>query len=248
MKTQLGSSNIHTLPEAGRKERDGSGCKACPVRETSMCAALSDTRLEVLDAASTRLGFEPDETILFESDPADFAFNITEGVARVSKMLPDGRRQITGFLHPGDFLGLSYQDCYAYSAEAVTTVKVCRFRKAELNRIMRDHPDLEHRLLSMANNELALAHERMLLLGRKSAAEKVASFLLSLPRQEERMDEIDLPMTRGDIADFLGLTLETVSRTLSGFVRQQIVRNATPRIIVVLDMARLSALAAGEGR
>lgn len=211
-----------------------------------MCAALSDARLEVLDAVSTRLEFGPDETILFEDDPADHAFNITEGVVRVSKMLSDGRRQITGFLHPGDFLGLSYQDSYAYSAETVTQVKVCRFRKGDLNRIMRDNPELEHRLLSMANNELALAHERMLLLGRKSAAEKVASFLLSLPRHPDRMDEIDLPMTRGDIADYLGLTLETVSRTLSGFVRQQIVRNASPRIIVVLDMARISALAAGE--
>lgn len=247
MKSQLDSPNIHKLPEAGRRERGQSGCEACPVRQTSMCAALSGTRMEVLDAAATKLDFEPDETILFESDPADHAFNITEGVVRVSKMLPDGRRQITGFLHPGDFLGLSYQDSYAYSAEAVTPVKVCRFRRGELNRIMRDYPDLEHRLLSMASNELALAHERMLLLGRKSAAEKVASFLLSLPRHEARANEIDLPMTRGDIADYLGLTLETVSRTLSGFVRQQIVRNLSPRVVVILDMARLSALAAGEG-
>ncbi len=247
MKTSQGTSNIHRLPEAGRREQARRGCEACPVRETSMCAALDDSRLEVLDTAATRLDFGPDETLLFESDPADHAFNITNGVVRVSKMLPDGRRQITGFLHPGDFLGLSYQDCYAYSAEAVTPVKACRFRKAELNRIMRDNPELEHRLLSMANNELALAHERMLLLGRKSAAEKVASFLLSLPRHPDRIDEIDLPMTRGDIADYLGLTLETVSRTLSGFVRQQIVRNASPRIVMILDMARLSALAAGEG-
>ncbi len=107
-------------------------------------------------------------------------------------------------------------------------------------------PSNSMRSWARANNELALAHERMLLLGRKSAAEKVASFLLSLPRNANRIDEIDLPMTRGDIADYLGLTLETVSRTLSGFVRQQIVRNASPRIVTILDMARLSALAAGE--
>src|SRR3546814_17055270 len=115
-----------------------------------------------------------------EGETARNVFNVTSGTIKFYERLPDGRRKVTGCLFPGDFLGLAKQATYAFSAEAVTASTVCRFSRDKLEALMQRLPKIEQRPLSIASNELVVAPEQMLLLGRKTAREKVASFLLML--------------------------------------------------------------------
>lgn len=194
-------------------------CAQCKIRTDSMCAALNDEELQRVESLVTHIDLSPGEILFDEGDHRDFAYNVSAGVVRLCKLLPDGRRQVTGFLFPSDHLGLSAHDDYAYSAEAVTNAHLCRFRANELEGLFEELPNLALRLFAMANDELAAAQEQILLLGRKNPREKVISFLLSLSERNVNRGEppspIDLPMRRADIADYLGLTVETVSRTFS---------------------------------
>ena len=165
-------------------------------------------------------------------------------------MLVDGRRQITGFLFPGDFLGLAFNDTYSYTAEAVNRVGLCRFPRHKMEALFDRLPHLEKRLLGMASNELIAAQDQMLLLGRKSAREKISSFLLMLSRWATRRgqpaDPVNLPMTRADIADYLGLTVETVSRTFTMMSRKGLIDLANPNQVVLASRTAIEALAAGD--
>jgi CRP/FNR family transcriptional regulator len=195
------------------------------------------------------VSFEPGRILVNERDPAAHVFNITAGVVKLYKLLVDGRRQIVGFLFAGDLLGLSFGGEYAYSAEAVTPVTACRFARPRLNDLLRQFPAMSERLLGIAVNELGAAQEQMLLLGRKTARERVASFLLSLSRRAARAglrdDPVSLPMTRADIGDYLGLTIETVSRTLSQLKRDGIVSLPSPSTVRLADREALEEAAEG---
>jgi CRP/FNR family transcriptional regulator, anaerobic regulatory protein len=186
------------------------------------------------------------EALFDEDDEATHFFTITSGSMKVYKLLPDGRRQVTVFLFQGDFLGLTFNDCYTYSAEALTDATVCRFGRRQFDGFVHDHPAMGHRLLVMASNELVAAQDQMLL-GRKTARERVASFLLALIRRQERLGRdgkaIRLTMTRGDIADYLGLTTETVSRTFSVLRADGLIDLDRTTLIRVRDRARLEAMA-----
>ena len=196
-----------------------SPCSACSVRHLTLCSALDDQEVADMAAIVTTLELGPGEPLFDEGQPARHVFNVTAGAIKIYKLLPDGRRQMTGFLFPGDFLGLANDQDYAYSAEAVTFSTLCRFPRQKLEPLLHRHPKMEHRLLSMASHELAVAQEQMLLLGRKTAREKVASFLLMLSRRAEQRGQsgnpVSVPMSRNDIGDYLGLTTETVSRTFT---------------------------------
>ena len=194
-------------------------CAACAVRMLSVCGVIEESDLGRLGAIAKPLEAAAHRTFVTARDPADFLFNITEGVVKVYRLLPDGRQQITGFLFPGDFLGLGADGIYGFSAEAVTPVRYCRFERKALMRLLVEFPLMEQRLLAIASSELAAAQEQMVLLGRKTAREKVASFLTALSRRvrnsESARERFELPMSRADIADYLGLTTETVSRTFT---------------------------------
>ncbi len=125
----------------------------------------------------------PGQCFIDEGEPARSFFNITAGTAKLFKLLPDGRRQITGFVGAGHFLGLAVSDTYAFSAEAIEPVRYCRFQRAKLRALLDDFPLMEKRLLEVASNELVAAQEQMLLLGRKTARERLASFLSLQSRQ-----------------------------------------------------------------
>ena len=199
--------------------RSFSPCEACTVRHLSICDALESHELDRLNAIVTQNRLAPQQMIFNEGDPAAHLFNVIEGAVKIYKLLPDGRRQITGFLFPGDFLGIALHDRYTYSAEAVTAVRLCRFPRAKFEKLLQEFPKLENRLLQTASNELAAAQDQMVLLGRKSAAERIASFLMTLAaraRQRRQQDRLlSVPMSRADIGDYLGLTIETVSRTFT---------------------------------
>jgi CRP/FNR family transcriptional regulator len=191
----------------------------------------------------------PGESIVNEGDAATHFFNITEGAVKVYKLMPDGRRQITGFLFAGDLLGLAVNDTYTYSAEALTSVTVCQFPRRQLERLLDEFPKMEKRLLAIASNELAAAQEQMVLLGRKTAQERIASFLLMLACREERrgvsIGTLHLTMTRTDIADYLGLTTETTSRVFTAFKRRGWIELESGNRVVLADRDTLEELASG---
>src|SRR3984885_14209320 len=197
-----------------RHGRGSNGCDDCKVRLFSVCGALEPSELDELDRISQVRNF-PARTMLFDQGAlAGSVFNVTEGVVRLYKSLPGGRRQIVGFALPGDFLGLALMDRYGVAAEAVTQVRVCRFGRSAFLAYVDGRPHLLRRLHEFAGHELSLAQDQMLLLGRRTAEEKIATFLLNLQTRNARIGvfsvTVPLPMTRQDIADYLGLTIETV--------------------------------------
>jgi len=206
-------------PAAARERAELSPCAACPVRGMTICAPLDKEELAHVSALMTSVELEAGEPLFDEGEEAGNVFNVTSGTLKVYKLLPDGRRQVTGFLFAGDFLGLAKQETYAFSAEAVTPATLCRFSRTKLEALMQRMPKIEQRLLNIASNELVAAQEQMLLLGRKTAREKIASFLLMLAKRAKQRgqvgDPVAVPMSRTDIGDYLGLTTETVSRTFT---------------------------------
>lgn len=207
-------------PAVARARRDSSTpCAACAVRGMTICGPLDDQEQAQVAALMSPVNLEAGAPLFDEGEAAGNVYNVTSGTLKVYKLLPDGRRQVTGFLFPGDFLGLAKQETYAFSAEAVTRCGLCRFPRGKLEDLMQRVPKIEQRLLGIASNELVAAQEQMLLLGRKTAKEKIASFLLMLSRRAHHRGQPDDPvmvaMSRTDIGDFLGLTTETVSRTFT---------------------------------
>jgi CRP/FNR family transcriptional regulator len=238
---------INPLPLPPRTKPAPSSCVACSVRILSVCNAVGDADLDRLAATVTNHKANAHKPLIVEGERADALLNITEGTVKVYKLLADGRQQIIGFFFAGDFVGISSNETYVYSAEAITAVSYCRFPRRQLERLLDDFPQMEHRLLRIASNELAAAQNQMLLLGRKSAREKLASFLLLLSRQAERVggvaNPVQLPMTRRDIADYLGLTIETVSRTFTQLRKDKIIDMRRADEVHLVDRAELEDVA-----
>ena len=225
-------------------------CGACPVRSLTVCAAFEEEELNRLAEIVQLQRVDAHQTIFSEGDPAMNLFNVTAGTVKLYKLLPDGRRQITGFLFSGDFLGLSVNDRYAYSAETVAVTSICRFPRRHMELLLDEFPKLQRRLFGMASNELAAAQDQMLLLGRKTAREKIASFLLGLSqravRRGQRDNPVQVPMSRSDIADFLGLTTETVSRTFTQLKANGIIRLLEGGKVQIVDSRKILEIAEGS--
>lgn len=225
-------------------------CDDCTVRELAICSSLDHGELEQLRTIATTAEFEPGATLQQEGDAVESVSNVMSGTLKLYKLLPDGRRQITGFLVPGDFLGLPMGPAVPYAVEAVTKTKLCRFSRRRLVELMGRIPALERRLLDVANEELGHAQDQMLLLGRKTARERLASFLLDAAAKAKRHggsgEVIDLPMSRADIADFLGLTTETVSRSFTQLKKDKLIELPDPSTVRIANRPGLSAIAAGE--
>lgn len=214
-------------------------CDTCDVRHKAMCAAVDYENTDQLQAIVSHRDYAPGQVIFEEGDSADFVFNISAGEVRLYKILPDGRRQVTGFLTPGDFLGLVTDSTYAYGAEAIGQVELCCMQLSNLERLLADIPPVREKLLDMSRDELAAAQEQMLLLGRKTAREKVLSFLLYRHGNLGRTDNdatVDLPMSRTDIADYLGLTIETVSRTFTALRDEGLIELPHPHHVIFPDL------------
>jgi len=188
-------------------------------------------------------------TIVIEGDPIDHCFRILSGSVHLYKAVADGRRQIIDFLGATDGFGVIGQSEHACSAEAITDVVMVRYPRQSLEAAIAEEPALGQRLFGMACTELFRAQQRMLLLGRKNADERVASFLLDLAaRQSDGKRNgtcLHLPMSRQDIADHLGLTIETVSRIFTRFKRARLVDLPDRHAVVLTDVDRLSRLAEG---
>ena len=228
-------------------------CTGCGARRRGVCEAVPDEGLGRLSAAATALSFEPGQRFITEGDKAEHFFIINSGTGKLLKMLPDGRQQIVSFCGPGDFLGLSVFSQYSYGAEAVEPVRLCSFSRFALRCLMTDFPAMERRLLKSATFELILAQEQMLLLGRKNARERLASFLVARARATGACPQrgkppcpphVALPMNRTDIGDFLGLRIETVSRTMTALKTDGIIEILPRCGIIIRDFDALESLAA----
>jgi CRP/FNR family transcriptional regulator len=222
-------------------------CSACTVRSLSICGALDQTDLAEFERIARHVQLDQGGALFTTGEVAHSVHSLTAGVARLYKLLPDGRRQVIGFALPGDFLGIAPSERYTFSADAVGAMTACRLSREAFAHFIQERPHFLLRINEFAARELMLAQEQMLLLGRRTAEEKVASFLIAWRERLARIGDIRqtiaLPMSRQDIADYLGLTIETVSRTLTRFEREKML------IIVaggvrLLDANRAAAIAA----
>lgn len=199
-------------------------------------SVLRAAELDAFEGLARPVGLGGGDLLFSESDFAHSVYTVISGMLRLSKSLPDGRRQVVGFCFPGDFLGLSMTDRCGLTATAVERVRLCALPRREFVRLLRASPALLARLHGFTTYELELAREQLLLLGRQTAEERVASFLLSMRERWRRLGQdeavVPLPMTRKDIGDYLGLTVETVSRVLGRFAR-------TGRIVLEPHAVRL---------
>ena len=225
----------------------GQPCADCTVRAHAICAALDLNELRELEQLGQRLRYRPGEPVFTQEEIATSCYNVLEGVMRLYKLLPDGRRQIVGFALSGDFLGISINGRHGMSADAVGPVAVCRFVKKSFARFVEERPNLLRRINEFVARDLTEAQDQMVLLGRRSAEEKVATFLV---KWRDRLAQIGpataitpLPMSRLDIADYLGLTIETVSRTFTQMERDGVIEIVQGGIRLA-DVARAEALAA----
>lgn len=222
------------------------------MRPVSFCRKLSPDTLTDLRQMGKQITLSPGQTLFFEGDEVQRVFMISEGALKLFALLGDGRRQVTGFMFPGDFLGISIEDEHAFSAEALEQVELWSFSRKRFGEFCERHPQVERELFHLAAHELAAAQQQMVLLGRKNAAERLASFLLSLLCRRERLtgqeeSVVALPMNRLDIADYLGLTKETVSRMIAQLRDKRLIRLASQNRVEILDREGMSDLAAGFG-
>lgn len=205
--------------------------------------ALSRGAKEVQHAARHR--FARGEEVFAESDACTFFYKVVSGTVRTGKLLSDGRRQIDAFHLAGDVFGLESGDRHRFTAEAVDEVVVIAYRRSRFASLVHDDPAFGEQLMAAMLTSLDRAHDHMVLLGRKSALEKMASFLLDMARRRPGADKVVLPMQRADIADHLGLTIETVSRTLTQMARDGLIRLAEAgRTVILADKAGLRLLEA----
>ena len=201
--------------------------------------------LLALEQIGARRRFARDDEIYAEGDSADCWFKVIAGTVRVCKLMADGRRQIAEFFFSGECFGLDDHSERLFSAEAVGDVIVMRFPRAATQRLIGETPDLARQMCNMTLRSLAHAQTRMLLLGRMNASERVASFLLELAERRDSQRNLDMPMSRNDIADYLGLTIETVCRTLSLFKHDGMIAIPSPHRIEFHDRDALEAVSQG---
>lgn len=228
----------------------GPDCRCCDNEESAFCAGLTEEGLRGLKAIRGNVRVDSHETVFREGDPADNSYALVTGTIKLSKLMSDGRRQIVGFLFPGDFFGYAPGGTYGVSAEAITPTSLCRFSESRLDALLKVTPELERRLLDRMVMELTFAQEQMLLLGRMTAREKLAHFLLMLSRRAETRGDpqtpVAVPMSRLDMADYLGLTIETVSRTLTAMKKDGIISLPTTALVDLNDRELLRRIADGQ--
>ncbi|MCF6272666.1 MAG: Crp/Fnr family transcriptional regulator [Rhodobacteraceae bacterium] len=235
------------MPKAVPKMEINFRCGECPIRHRAICAYCDEPELERLDDIKSYKAYSAGETIVWAGEEAPLIGSLVSGVATLSRSLKDGRRQMVGLLLPSDFIGRPGRKVAPYDVVAANDVLICQFRVNKFNILIDDTPALERRLLDMTMDELDSAREWMLLLGRKTAREKIASVLVIFARRGAELQHSELgdglrfevPLTREAMADYLGLTIETVSRQFSALKKSGVIIMEDARHIRVPDYVRL---------
>jgi CRP/FNR family transcriptional regulator len=223
-------------------------CRSCEARHRGICGAMTPEQLLTLSKHTRRTQKDTDANLIVADSKATQVSNILRGVVKLTKIMPDGRQQIVGLQFAPDFLGTPFGEYNSIDAEAANNVQLCSFPKNVLEDMIRQSPELEHKLHQQALKQLEEARDMMLTLGRKTAAEKVASFLYMLAihldpeiDHSSNLVEFELPLKRADIADYLGLTIETVSRQITKLRKDGVVEIENNRLFKVPDISRLKA-------
>ena len=226
-------------------------CAECAVRSSALCRVLSPDQLAAFNRLAYRKRYPAGQTIC-GIDTQDWFANVLSGVIKLTKTMPDGRQQIVELLFPSDFLGRPFRACGAYAAEAATAVELCCFSRQHFEGLLHEWPELKQLFLERTLDDVDAAREWMLLLGRKSAEEKVAALILLILRRMQVAGhdaaartgtvQLDLPVSRTEMADYLGLQIETVSRQLAHLRRAGVIDSAKGRTIIVRDVAALERM------
>ena len=228
--------NLKTVPKVS--------CSSCPIRHRAVCARCDTDELGMLESMKSYRSFSAGETIVWRGEPSAFVASVVTGVASLSKTLEDGRTQMVGLLLPSDFIGRPGRREAAFDVIATTDVVLCCFQRDPFEKLVDDTPHIAHRLMELALDELDAARDWMLLLGRKTAREKIATFIELLARRSNtdspgRIEHLPLPLTRDQIANYLGLTLETVSRQFSALKKEGVIDFSDRRTLSIRDLCAL---------
>jgi CRP/FNR family transcriptional regulator len=226
-------------------------CSNCVVRNRAICASLDATEILALGKMGRKQKVRQGQTLLWEGDGAPVVANVLTGVLKLVVSTADGREQIVGVVFPSDFIGRPFGKESPYTVTAMTDAEVCIFNRNNFDEFASSHPDLQQKLLRRTLDELDRARHWMMLLGRKSASEKVASFLLEMSERlsgqgcDATMSKggFELPFGRQQIADILGLTIETTSRQLTRMRGEGVLDLPSRREIVINDRAAMEAMA-----
>lgn len=228
-------------------------CQACVVRSRAICADLDQDEIQVLNSIGRRRNLAAGEQLLWEGDEAIIVANVVRGVLKLSTQTSDGKEQILGLVYPSDFVGRPFGQITPYGVQALTEAEVCVFQRTDFDRFAREHPRLEHKLLERTLKELDRTRRWMLLLGRMTAEQKLASFLLETAERAEPIgcttasspepSSLTMPLSRQQIADVLGLTIETVSRLFSKMKMEGLIDLQSRRQVAILRPAELAVRA-----
>ena len=212
-----------------------------PAASRSLHGAGEEALAQSMQLMGATMSYSRNTEIFGENEPADYVYKVISGSVRTYKILNDGRRQIGGFYLPGDIFGLQFAEEHTFSAEAVTDTKVLVVKRTALTALAGRDAAIGRELFALTGRELRRVQDRILLLV-KSAQERVASFLLEMAERASAGNIVELPMSRQDIADYLGLTIETVSRTLTCLESAATIEVPTSRRIVLRNRSALNRL------
>jgi CRP/FNR family transcriptional regulator len=228
----------------------------CVMHNAGICAGIPEVEREKLNNIAHLRRFSKGATILAEGEEAGIVGNVIEGVLKMQKTQPDGRQQIVGLLVPTDMFGRVFTGTSDFAIEAATDVTLCCFDKRRFEALLLEHPRLEHQVMLSILDELDAARDWITLLGAQTVAQKLASFLLTLCRRwpaigcglspDHRHIEINVPITRADMAQYLGTTVETISRTVQSLARAGLIEVVTPTKFRVLDLEGVIAASGNE--
>lgn len=231
----------------GKECSPASDCMHCSVRHLAVCSALSAEEVHALESVTTSYSVENGATIARAGEDRLHVYTLTAGALRLVRTLADGRRLVSGFVLPGDYIGLSGSDTYRYDVEAIADSRICRVGVAQMRELRMRYAHLERKLLQRACQELDTAQDSAMALARMQPPEKLADFILRLAERQARHhasgERVVLPMGRGDIADHLGLTMETVSRTFTKLRQSNLIALPHLNVVDILDRAGLESLA-----
>jgi len=226
---------------------EGDPCLHCTVRHLAVCAALNEQEMQALQQITLAKAVPNGARIARMGETRNHVYTVTEGALRLVRTLADGRRQVSGFVLPGDYLGLGSTGSHRFDVEAIVDSRVCRAPFLQMQELCQHYPHMEHKLLQRACEALDMAQDNALALARLQPLERLADFLLRLAAREailgQASSHIWLPMGRSDIADHLGLTVETVSRTFSRLRQQEIISMPHLNKVEVLNFCGLQKLA-----
>lgn len=248
-----GHPAIFTRVNIERPLSSAIACDTCAIRNRAICADLSSEELAVLNTIGRRKTVAAGEQLIWEGEEAILVGNVIEGLLKLSSGTADGKEQIVGLVYPSDFIGRPFGATTPYGVEALTESRVCIFQRSDFDAFAKDHPRLEHKLLERTLSELDRTRRWMLLLGRMDAEQKLASFLLEAFDRSAMANgclapdgdnqTFELPIGRQQIADVLGLTIETVSRHFTRLKKEGILGLPSRREVTILDRAALEARA-----